>query len=580
MKGQFHRQSFHHKIILTSLSLVLLSGCSRSKPESSGDLPDGKDITNRRAVSNTELQTAVLSKKAEDLAKAGLWFVYDSVKDGLEGVSSERAYSELELRKDGSPIIVAVIDSGVDITHEDLQGRIWQNDKEIKGQPGVDDDNNGYTDDFHGWNFLGGYDDRGQAVNLQDETFEKTRIAKKLTDKKSSGQQLSEKEEAQLTALNAEIEADCTAAQDAIKSNERAYADLKPHFEIIKSLVEGGLDELTIDKLEAIQSDSEAVKAAVSAMKEILTSVKAKNVARVLRTIKRNQDALKYHLNLDFNPRAEIVKDNPEDINDRDYGNNDVCGGTECDHGTHVSGIIAAVRNNNLGGNGIAENVRVMSLRVVPNGDERDKDIALAIHYAVENGARILNMSFGKAYSPQKNFVDEAMKYAASKGVLIVHSAGNSNSNNDSKSTYPNRELDQADDFGNNEVSTWIEVGASSAFKNEKLPAAFSNYGRRKVDVFAPGFEIASTVPGNKYAIFSGTSMASPAFSGVAALAMVQHPELTGQEIKDYVLSSSRRYPGLQVLQPGTKDVRVPFSELSRTGGVADIFATLKNWLF
>lgn len=569
------KRSSHFWLIITVSSLTWAC-TARHDPKSRAAYH--KDIVDRRPISNDELQKAHNIGTPEELAKSGLWFVYDPKRDGVEGVGSERSYVELNLDQRHAPVIVAVVDSGVDITHEDLQGRIWSNAKEISGQPGVDDDGNGYIDDFHGWNFIGGVDDKGNPTHITEETLEVTRIAKRLTDKKNSGVELTAEEAALLAQTSKEVEDERALANENINSNRKAYADLAPLYEVIKTLVAVDLDELTVDKVKAINSSDESVVAAKEQILKIFETVKAKSVARILLIIKRNEDALAYQYNFDFNPRAAIVRDNPEDVNDIHYGNNDVSG-PDSDHGTHVAGIIAAVRNNKKGVNGIAENVRIMVLRAVPSGDERDKDVALAIRYATDNGAKIVNMSFGKGYSPQKQFVDEAMKYAASKGVLLVHAAGNSASNNDGTKTYPNRELNEADERGNNEISTWVEVGASSAMKGDKLPAGFSNYGRRIVDVFAPGFEVSSSVPGNKYAIFSGTSMAAPSMSGVAALVLSQYPELTGPELKDFTLSSSRRYPGLKVILPGTKDIMVPFSELSRTGGLADVFLTLKNLL-
>jgi cell wall-associated protease len=574
---------FNQKLLFAMMfgALVVSTGCSDRRERADRyprDRAFRKDIVDRRPVKPEEIDKAKKSGNPEDLAKAGLWYVYDPVADGLEGVSSERVHLEKPIDPQTTPVIVAVIDSGVDIHHEDLQGRIWVNEIEKNGQPNVDDDKNGYVDDFHGWNFIGGRDANGNPTHITNETLEVTRIAKKLLDKKQAGQALSPQEEALLAKTTKEIEDDRAAATKAITDNQKAYDDIKIQFEVIKSLVDVTVDELTLDKVKAIESKEDTVVKARDQIIEIYTVMKAKDTARLLRRINNSQESLNYSLNLEYNPRAEIVKDNPEDITDANYGNNDVKG-PDGDHGTHVAGIIAALRNNDVGANGIAENVRIMVLRVVPGGDERDKDIALAVRYAVNNGARIINMSFGKGYSPQKYFVDDAMKFAASKGILLVHAAGNENKNTDGidQFRYPNRELNEADELGNNEISTWIEVGASSAFRNESLPARFSNYGRRKVDLFAPGFELLSTVPGNKYAILSGTSMAAPSVSGVAALILSHHPNLSGVELKDYLLSSVRRYPGLKVKIPGTEDVLVPFSELSRTGGVSDVFFALMN---
>ncbi|HEY4967024.1 MAG TPA: S8 family serine peptidase, partial [Puia sp.] len=274
------------------------------------------------------------------------------------------------------------------------------------------------------------------------------------------------------------------------------------------------------------------------------------------------------------NYRGDIVQDNENDIKDSLYGNNDVMA-TDPMHGTHVSGIIGAERNNALGINGIADNVRIMMIRAVPNGDEHDKDIALAIRYAVNNGARVINMSFGKNLSPQKTWVDEAVKYAESKGVLLIHAAGNDAENVDSVDNFPNP------DYKNShaQAKNWITVGASSdplaeeSFKS--YTASFSNYGKKEVDVFAPGTRIYSTLPGgNKYGNLDGTSMAAPVVTGVAALILEYFPTLSPAEVK-YCIEKSATLPAIKAKKPGTEEM-VPLSELSASGGILNAYGAVK----
>jgi cell wall-associated protease len=293
------------------------------------------------------------------------------------------------------------------------------------------------------------------------------------------------------------------------------------------------------------------------------------DLARINRVLEYYGDQLTYFYNENFNPRT-IVGDNYTNATEKVYGNNDVIG-ADSSHGTHVSGSIAAVRDNNLGIKGVATNVKIMAVRVVPNGDERDKDVANGIRYAVDNGAKIINMSFGKAFSPYKKVVDEAMKYAASKGVLLVHAAGNSNQNNDIEANFPNRVLKGSTE----EVSTWLEIGASSFEKGLNLPADFSNYGKKSVDFFAPGVDILSTTPDNTYDTYSGTSMASPTAAGVAALILSYDSSLDASAVKSLMIDTSRRYPKLQVNLPGT-ETPVLFSSLSKTGTVVDVLEAVK----
>jgi cell wall-associated protease len=266
-----------------------------------------------------------------------------------------------------------------------------------------------------------------------------------------------------------------------------------------------------------------------------------------------------YNLNVDFDDRS-LIGDDPDDFTDTNYGNNDV-EGPDALHGTHVSGIIGALRGNGLGGDGVAENVKIMSLRAVPNGDEFDKDIALAVRYAVDNGAMVINMSFGKAYSPHQKEVYEAFKYADSKGVLLIHAAGNDAKDIDVEPNYPTSMYS----FQTEPLDHFVTIGASTKNKGEEMVASFSNYGAKGVDVFAPGFEIYNTIPQSKYRNLQGTSMAAPMVAGAAAMLKSYFPELSMKEIKEVLYSTSVRYPKVD-----------GFAEKSVTGGVINIYNAAK----
>jgi subtilisin family serine protease len=333
-------------------------------------------------------------------------------------------------------------------------------------------------------------------------------------------------------------------------------------------LLGAGLQEITLDAVRAFESTDEIVIAAKNDVLELLA--KGYTPARLLRLLGAYTSQATYHYNTEFNPRS-IVGDNYRDLNEKNYGNNDVIG-DDSFHGTHVSGIIAANRQNQLGINGVASQVKIMAVRVVPNGDERDKDVANGIRYAVDNGARIINMSFGKAYSPYKAIVDEAVKYAESKGVLLVHAAGNSSQNNDTAANFPNRKLTKE----GRQAVNWLEIGASSAIKGEALPAAFSNYGKFSVDIFAPGVDIYSTTPFNKYGMASGTSMAAPAAAGVAALVLSYNQDLSMAELRSLLVDSGRHYSKLYVNRPGTTD-KILFSDLSITGAITDAYESVES---
>ena len=278
---------------------------------------------------------------------------------------------------------------------------------------------------------------------------------------------------------------------------------------------------------------------------------------------------VEYNLNLEYDPRS-IVGDDPENTKERFYGNNDVAG-PDARHGSHVSGIIAAVRTNDLGIKGVADNVEILAVRNTPNGDERDKDVANAIRYAADNGAKVINMSFGKAYSWNKTIVDEAVKYAVSKDVLLIHAAGNDNKDLEVEQNFPNP---QYADGG--VAASWITVGASGWLNDGTIKANFSNYGKTTVDVFAPGVKINSTVPGSKYEDLDGTSMAAPVVAGLAGLIRSYYPKLTAVQVKDIILKSVVKVDQVVKVQQGETTKDIPFSDLCVTGGIVNAYNALK----
>jgi subtilisin family serine protease len=318
--------------------------------------------------------------------------------------------------------------------------------------------------------------------------------------------------------------------------------------------------QITLEAVRAFETTDPALVAARLDVLELLSG--GFTEARLLRLQGAYRSRANFYYNTSFNPRG-VVGDNYADQNQRVYGNNDVIG-PDSSHGTHVAGIIAADRENTLGINGVAIRVKIMAVRVVPDGDERDKDVANGIRYAVDNGAKIINMSFGKAYSPYKRVVDEAVRYAEAKGVLLVHAAGNSSLDLDQENNFPNRFLG-----ARQQAANWLEIGASAFQKGPDLPATFSNYGKHSVDVFAPGVDILSTTPDNKYDTFSGTSMASPAAAGVAALLWSHDETLKLEELRALMVDTSRRYPRLSVKRPGVASP-VLFSNLSINGSILD----------
>ena len=553
-----------NKLILATTGLLVLTGCS--------DDQDKKLITPDQMQENKRNIQVFNDVQGVD---EGNWFVMDPELDSVEGVSSERAMADFKLKHE-KEIIVAVLDSGVDIEHEDLQGKIWFNPGETgvdengvdKATNGLDDDGNGYVDDIHGWNYLGG--ENGEHITK--ETLEMTREIVRFEARMAKGEVLTKKEQEYFEAVKKAYKEEKEGAESVLARvlpEEPAVAQAK---ETLKEKL--GLEDYSKASLEEIKSTDTDVVAAKTTLLDVIK--KYRSVDRFYRIIDYYTDVTKYYLNKEFNPRS-IAGDDPSDFSDTKYGNNDVKG-PDASHGTHVAGIIAGVRNNGIGINGVAENVKIMSLRMVPDGDERDKDIALAVRYAVDNGAHIINMSFGKSFSPYKPQVDEAFLYAAKKGVLVFHSAGNGASDNDSVPGFPNRTVINAIERDlPTQVSTWLEIGASAQNKGLDLVASFSDYGKKDVDLFSPGYRMNSTVPGNEYAVYSGTSMASPAAAGVAALLMSNFPNMNAMQAKAILLDQVRLHPGLRVRLPGGQDLDlpVPFSGLSASGGIIDALASV-----
>lgn len=498
------------------------------------------------------------------------WWDLDRTDDELPGVSAAKTHAYLKGKK-ATEVVVAVIDSGVDTDHEDLADAMWVNADEIPGN-GIDDDNNGYVDDIHGWNFIGGADGR----NIDNENLEVVRLYnryhKKYNNRNREG--LSKKEKREYDAY-LEYKKVVEEKQAELKPQLAQFNAISQSMDMLIKQIGKPVDQITAEDVAAIEN-----KDMMTQQIQAIVAANAAEGTTVEELYDGLQDAIKqferqalYNYNPEFDAR-DIVGDNPGDLDDRNYGNADV-EGPDAAHGTHVAGIIAAVRDNGLGVNGVGgAKVKIMSVRAVPNGDERDKDVANAIRYAVDNGASVINMSFGKAYSPYKGAVDEAMKYAEKNDVLLVHAAGNDGKMLTLTNNFPNDTYEGKKRTG----KTWIEVGAASKNYDDKLPASFSNYNKKYVDVFAPGHQIYSTIPGSEYASFSGTSMAAPMVAGIAALVRSYFPDLKAKQVRQIILDSALPV-NLEVIQPGSdpdEPVRIQFSELSETGGLANAYAAVK----
>ena len=499
------------------------------------------------------------------------WFLRDPETDHLQGVSVEKAYSILLKDRPSRTIIVAVVDTGIDIEHEDLKSVIWLNEGEIPGN-GIDDDKNGYIDDVHGWNFIGGK--KGNVVEDTGElTREYVRLGKLFATVAENGK-IPRKQRGEYDnykKIKTKFEKLRDQNRQQYDQYKNLYNNLQMSVDTLKAVMK--VDKVTPAALDSFKAATPTLAFAkgftVSMLKRTGSQADIDSIMRdVLEGVKLYQIIVDYSYNPDFDSRL-IVGDDYNNVYEKNYGNNDVTG-PDPEHGTHVAGIIAADRKNSIGINGIVDNVRIMSVRAVPsNGDERDKDVANAILYAVNNGASIVNMSFGKSFSPGKSAVDAAVKYAGKKGVLLIHAAGNDGQDIDTQKDFPTRYYQDG-----KEAPNWLEVGATAWDQNDNFVARFSNYGKKSVDLFAPGVDIYSTVPRNKFKKESGTSMSCPAATGVTALLMSYFPELTSLQILDIIKKSTRKFDGLRVRKPGGG--KIDFSELSSTGGLINAYEAVK----
>ena len=498
------------------------------------------------------------------------WHQLDKASTGYYGISLDKAYDFVKNKKIKSKkVIVAVIDGGIDTAHEDLKTILWTNSKEIAGN-NIDDDKNGYADDVHGWNFLGGKDGR----NVKEDSYEAARVYTALKAKygdevpDSATVKPADKAEVELYRKTKDkIVGDVNPAEIAFVK-QLLPGFLRGDSAIAKDLGKSEYNCTDLLKYNPIDEDAKKLKIFLTQLCKANNSneISNKEILNQLQADIRKGDAIK---NSPEEYRKNIVKDDENDITDRYYGNKDIMTATPF-HGTHCAGIIGEVRGNGKGNDGIADNVNIMMVRAVPDGDEHDKDIATAIRYAVENGAQVISMSFGKDFSPKKSWVDDAVKFAESKGVLLVHAAGNDAKNVDSSDNFPSPVyLDNGQ-----KAKNWITVGASGDPKDGGITASFSNYGKNEVDVFAPGVDIYSTIPGSNYGRASGTSMACPVVAGTAALLLEYFPKLSAEQLK-YILIKSAVAPDMDVNVPGTNR-KVKMSELCVSGGIINAYEAVK----
>lgn len=528
-------------ICISAFAFLALVGCGASK-----------QVSNTSSSGLVAISAPLNITKKAPITENSLkrWSHLDIVTDTIPGMSVDKAYAELLKGKKGVPVIVGIVDSGVDIEHEDLKAVLWTNAKEIP-ENGIDDDKNGYIDDIHGWNFLG---------DITKENLEYERIIKDktLVDEATyqAAKALYDKKVTEATVGKNRLE----QMLEVINAGD---ATLAKYF---------GKAEYTIEEVNAIVTQEPETQKSKVAMQQMLSfGLPVVELKAAIENDLKGFIALLSGDNLKTDYR-KVLGDNPNDITDTKYGNNNVIGPdkNEALHGTHVAGIVAQSRNNTLGGGGVANNVQILTVRAVPDGDEYDKDIALGIRYAVDNGAKVINGSFGKAFSPHKQWVYDAIKYAEQKDVLFVHAAGNDAKDIDYADNYPTDSDDKKTEYADNVIT----IGALNFEYGNKVVARFSNIGKINVDVFAPGVQIYATTPDNTYKYLQGTSMAAPNAAGVAALIRSYYPQLSAKQVKQILMDSGVAITTDVVVGGKANDTR-PFAALSKSGKIINAYNAL-----
>ena len=543
------------KPFLLATTTLLLASCGSSVAPI--------DATLLKSSNSLTLKT----EKVEDV-QLKVWSATDLATDTIPGMSVDKAYAELIPNLKGTNVIVAVIDSGIDIEHEDLKNVIWINRGEIPNN-GIDDDKNGFIDDVHGWNFLG---------DIVGENLEFTRIVRRY-DGKFNGKDVAEISEVDMETfvLYQKAKAEQNKNYDETEENRDRYTQMLKQVtdannQISKKL---GKEDYTAEELAAIIDPDDDEQKNIAVLTQMLSYGGSipEFMVRLNGGIDYYNGRMKNHFNMDTDFRG-VLNDNPYDITDTSYGNNDVDGPNpkkeDALHGTHVAGIIAAERGNGIGMDGVAQNVEIMVVRAVPDGDEYDKDVALAIRYAVDNGAKVINTSFGKGYSQNPEWVWDAIKYAGKKDVLIVNAAGNDGVDLDITTSYPNDQNGTGAEMSDN----FITIGALNYKYGEEMVATFSNYGATSVDLFSPGVKIWSTTPLDTYEYLQGTSMASPNVAGVAAMIRSYYPKLSAKQVKQ-VLMDSGLHTSTPVIVGGEESNIQPFDAISKSGNTANLYNAL-----
>jgi len=519
--------------------------------------------------------TPILGYAQENKSVPKNWFNLDYEKDGVLGISTERTYESLLKGKKSTPVIVAVLDGGVDVNHEDLKNIVWINLKDSISN-GVDNDKNGFINDKYGWNFIG----NATGENVHFDNLELTRLIRKHAPKYdgvTASTVMTDQEKRAYNAYLKMVDA-YNEKLDEAKYGALNYVALKENIDNLIKSINKDKSAITTADLDSLNPPGNRQKIAIRIAKEEIE--KAGGFEKFYNDLTEGANyfgnQVAYHLNKEYDSRS-IVGDNYDDAREYHYGNSDVTG-PDALHGTHVAGIIAADRKNNIGIKGVANDVKILSVRLVPDGDERDKDVANGIRYAVDNGAKVINMSFGKGYAYNKNTVDEAVKYAMSKDVLLVHAAGNDSEDNDISPNYPNKFYTDSLGAITGVADAWITVGTTGPRKDDELLASFSNYGKASVDVFAPGLYINSTAPHSEYKEEQGTSMAAPVVAGLAGMLRSYYPQLSALETKEIIMNSVTKLDdSVRIKLEDGSYKTVKLADISISGGIVNAYMAVQK---
>ncbi|WP_300600192.1 S8 family serine peptidase [Niabella sp.] len=490
------------------------------------------------------------------------WHYLDYQQDGYRGISLNQAYTLLKGRK-STPVIVAVIDSGIDTLQPDLKPVLWHNPKEIPNNH-TDDDGNGLVDDYYGWNYLGAPNGENLSISISDDWRTYHRFKAQFEGKDSAAiatnQQWHYRE---WKRAHQKLVDSYNSASKIIDNLRGDWALAERSNTMLKKAL--NKEVFTLKDLDSVLV-TDANRDLIGIWKNILRDGQTSNAGFIKEFGDYKKEQEDNLLKLTTTPedvRGKLLQDDDYDITKTRYGNHNLTGFSGY-HGTGVSSVIGAVRNNGIGIDGIADNVKIMMIRGILGKDEFDKDVALSIRYAVDHGARVINMSFGKYISADKRWVDEAIEYALSKDVVLVHAAGNDAEDIDVDDHYPSSYT-----IDHRFLPNMLQVGASGDASLGALVAGFSNYGKKKVDLFAPGLQIHCAIAGDGTQMASGTSLASPVVAGIAALLRSYFPKLKATEVVDIIKKSGTLLEE-PVVKPGTKDEKILLSELCSSGRIAN----------